>query len=415
MNLPYKLNRSKIISSIATLFSGSVVAQGMTTIALLFTARQLKVDGYGQYAACITITSMLSIIFSLGLDVWLLREGGRNPSQISKIAGSIITIKAIIGAIWILVLWFLVPLINQQTFPASILHLSIILLWSDTLLATCLSSFKAVLHNNTPAILEAVADAVWLGLTLVLISLGKQQPEAYLSVRVLISLLSLCVAIVFLFRKFGLQIDTSIARRALSECFPFASSEFLAMVTMRVDVVIVSIYLGSIATGLYSPAVGLVNIAFVAPQAVYLVMMPVLSNLFSSHPQQASKTALRTIGLSLSLGMGLTLVFFVGSPLVVWVLGDSFIGSVPILKILSWVLLFKCGSYAMATILIATNQQIKRTNIQIISAVSNIGLNLLVVNRFGILGVASVYVFTEIILFGGYSFFALRRMRFHGN
>jgi O-antigen/teichoic acid export membrane protein len=73
MAIPFELNRSKIFGSIATLFSGSVVAQGMTALALLLTARQLKVDAYGQYTACITITSMLSILFSLGLDVWLLR------------------------------------------------------------------------------------------------------------------------------------------------------------------------------------------------------------------------------------------------------------------------------------------------------------------------------------------------------
>ena len=51
MAMVFELKRSKIIRSITTLFSGSVVAQGMTTLALLFTARQLNVDGYGQYAA----------------------------------------------------------------------------------------------------------------------------------------------------------------------------------------------------------------------------------------------------------------------------------------------------------------------------------------------------------------------------
>ena len=384
MTIPYKLNRSKIISSIATLFSGSIIAQGMTTLALLFTARQLKVDGYGQYAACITLTSMLTIFFSLGLDVWLLREGGRNPSQIAKIAGSVLSVKAIIGLAWILVMWFLVPLFNQQTFPASLLRLSIILLWSDSLLGTCLNSFKAVLQNKIPAVVEASADMIWFILTLILIYYGLQQPEAYLQIRVVVSLLASCSAFIILLRRFGIQLNRQIIRRAVREFFPFANSEFLSMVSMRVDVLIVSVFLGSIATGLYSPAVGLVNIAFLVPLAVHLVMVPVLSNLFDNHPQQAVKTAFRSIALSLVIGMGLTILYFVGSPFVVRVLGASFIGSVPILKILSWVLLFKCGSYAMAAILVATNQQIRRTNIQMVSAVLNIALNILVVRRIGI-------------------------------
>jgi hypothetical protein len=93
MALPINIDRSKIIANIATLFSGSIVAQGMTALTLLLTARQLQVDSYGQYAACITLTSMLSILFSLGLDIWLLREGGKAPHQIGDLAGSVLGVK----------------------------------------------------------------------------------------------------------------------------------------------------------------------------------------------------------------------------------------------------------------------------------------------------------------------------------
>jgi O-antigen/teichoic acid export membrane protein len=411
MAIPFEINRSKIVGNIATLLSGSIVAQGMTAFALLITARQLKVDGYGQYTACITLTSMLSIIFSLGLDVWLLREGGRAPSRIAEIAGSVLSIKALIGLIWILGLWFIVPFFNQQSFPTTLLHWSVILLWSDTLLATCLTTFKSVLQTKTPAILEASADAIWFGLTLLLISLRMQQAEVYLRIRVLVSILALGITFIFLFRRFGLRFNLSIIRQAITEAFPFATSDFLSMINMRGDVVIVSLILGKTATGIYSPAVGLVNMAFLVPLAVYLVMVPVLSNLYNHHSQQAAKTAIRTIALSLMLGVGLTIVFILGSPLVVLVLGQSYTGSIQILKILSWVLLFKCGSYAMAAILVATDQQINRTNIQIIAALSNIVLNLIAVTWLGIQGVAYIYVLTEMILFGGYTLFVVRKIR----
>jgi O-antigen/teichoic acid export membrane protein len=200
-----------------------------------------------------------------------------------------------------------------------------------------------------------------------------------------------------------------LAILALKGSFPFAASEFLAMITMRADVVIVSLTLGKTATGLYSPAVGLVNMAFLVPLAVYLVMVPVLSNLYQNHSQQATKTAIRTIALSLFLGIGLTLLVRIGSPLIILLLGPSYTASVAILKILSWVLLFKCGSYAMAAILVATDRQMKRTSIQVIAALANIILNFSIVFWLGIKGVAYVYVFTEIILFAGYSYYALRK------
>lgn len=408
MAIPFEINRSKIISNIATLFSGSVVAQGMTAVALLLTARQLEVDGYGQYAACITLTSILSIIFSLGLDIWLLREGGKASHQIAGLAGTVLGIKGAIGLFWALFLFIISPLLNQQSFPNSLLQWSAVLIWSDTLLATCLTAFKSSLHNKTPSILEASADTIWFGLTLLLMGLGFRDPEYYIRIRTLVSLFALSTALWLLFRRFGLQFNFQIARSALRETFPFAASDFLAMITMRADVVIVSLTVGKTATGLYSPSVGLVNMAFLAPMAIYSVMLPVLSNLYEHHPTQAQTTAIRTILLSLVVGIGLSGVYFLGAPLVTTLLGESYKGSILVLRILSLVLLFKCGSFAMAAIMVATNQQVKRTSIQVFAAIANIVLNYLVVFHFGINGVAWVYVITEIILFFGYTWYVWR-------
>ena len=408
MAIPFELKRSKIIGNIATLFSGSVVAQGMTAITLLLTARQLQVDGYGQYAACITLISMLSILFSLGLDNWLLREGGRAPFKVGDIAGSVLAIKGIFGPIWIIILFLLSPILNQQSFPSTLLRWSVILIWSDTLLATCLTVFKSMLHNKVPSIIEASADTIWLGCTLLLMWYGLSQPEAFMKIRVFVSLMALSVSLLILVRRFNLHFHLNIAREALASSFPFASSDFLAMITMRADVVIISLTIGKTATGLYSPSVGLVNMAFLAPMAIYMVMLPVLSNLYKYHPQQAQITALRTILLSLMVGIGLTFVYFIGAPLITTLLGPTYQGSIDVLKILSWVLLFKCGSFAFATIMVATNQQAKRTLIQVIAAITNIVLNLLVVFRYGINGVAFVYVLTEIIIFTGYAWFVWR-------
>lgn len=56
----------------------------------------------------------------------------------------------------------------------------------------------------------------------------------------------------------------------------------------------------------------------------------------------------------------------------------------------------------MITILIAAHQQRQRTAIQAIAAFANVLINLLVVNRFGITGVAAVYAVSEFILLLGY-------------
>ena len=401
-------NRRVIAQNIATLFSGSIVAQGMTALALLLTARQLSVDGYGQYAACVAISSVASILFSLGLDLWLLREGGQEPGRLATYAGSVLAIKGSFGILWVVGFIVLAPWLKQETYPASLLRWSVILIWLDTLLATTLTAFKAGLRNRVPAVLEASADAVWCGLTVGMLFFGVRQPEHYIIGRVIVSAGALAVGWIMLQRNFGLHFDITVARGALRGAFPFATSEFLGMVTMRADVVIVGLLLGKIATGYYSPAVGLINMAFLAPLAVYLVAVPVLSNLYQNNPGQARKTTKRFLVLSLALGLLLTIGIWTAAPLAVYLLGPAFEGSVIILRILSLVLVFKSGSFVMAASILATNQQAKRTLVQAVAAAFNIGANLLVAAWFGISGVAWVYVLTEVTLLTGYAWIVWR-------
>ena len=74
---PTKITRHTIISNIATLFTGSAIAQGLTAITFILTARILGPEQYGQYTASMTLAIFCSIVFSLGLNLWLLQEGGR--------------------------------------------------------------------------------------------------------------------------------------------------------------------------------------------------------------------------------------------------------------------------------------------------------------------------------------------------
>ena len=405
-----QLNRRTVVQNIATLFSGSIVAQGMTALALLLAARQLGVDGYGQYAACVALTSITAILFSLGLDLWLLREGGRDRVQLPVYAGSVLGIKAILGVGWMAGFFLIAPYLKQETYPVSLLRWSVILIWLDNLLATALTAFKAALCNRVPEILEAGAALLWFGLTVVLIVLGTSQPILFLVIRIPVTAAALILGLFKLKSMIGLRYDSAIARLGLRNAFPFAASDFLAMVMMRADVVIVSLTLGQTATGLYSPAIGLVHLGFLAPIAIYLVAVPVLSNLFQNRPQQARRTSTRTILLSFGLGVCLTAGFAVGAPIVVKLLGPGYQDSVDIIRILSLVLLFKSGSYGMAAIILANDQQARRTLVQTVAAVINLLANLLVVYWVGIRGVAGVYVLTEFILLIGYSWIVWRKL-----
>jgi O-antigen/teichoic acid export membrane protein len=405
-SLPYAWNRRNLIGNVAVLFSNSALSQGMTALALLLTARQLGSATFGQYAACFALTGILSVGFNLGLDIWLLREGGRAGAALAESVGSVFAIKLLFGAAWAGAVLLLAPWLNPDSFPPRLLVLSALAVWFDGLLATGLAAFKASLRNTYTLALESSTDGLWLAGTLVLAGIGAERAEPYIALRAAAMFAGLLASVALVRRAIGLRASLATARRFLRAAPPFASSEFLASAAARLDVTIVAFALGKGAVGLYSPAVSLVNALFLIPASIYLVMVPVLSKLFATDLPQARRTAWRFTLLIMAAGGGsFVLLLALANPLVS-ILGQSYRGTGSIVQILSAILFFKSISFAMAAVLIATGRQTQRVFVQAFAVALNAALNLLVVFWLGIHGVAGVYLLTEIVLAGGYFWLA---------
>ena len=401
-SVPLDVTRRNLFGNIAKLFSNSAISQGFTALALLLTARELGATIYGQLAACLALASVLSVGFNLGLDIWLLREGARSQYRISELIGSSLSIKLGLGLIWVLVLSLIGLILQNPSFPPALLTLTAIMVWLDSILMTALSAFKASLRNEYTLIIESSSDFIWFIGTLILIYQGTKLPEVYVTLRLVILIATCIIAYYLIHRLLGLHISREIIQISLKACPPYALSEFLALALMRLDVIIVAFALGNYSVGLYSPAVSIVNALFFIPLSVYMVMVPSLSHLFESDLLQAWKSSKR-FSLLLSVVGGLSsILLFVCADWVVSLLGESFAGSGMILRILSVILLLKSLSFAMAGILVAGGRQSQRVIIQAIAVVLGTLLNLAVVVRFGINGVAVVFVITELILFLGY-------------
>jgi O-antigen/teichoic acid export membrane protein len=403
------LTRREIMRHITFVFSGSAVAQGVTALALLTIARQLGPAHYGQYAACYTLASFASIVFHLGLDSWLLREGGRTPERLDRLAGSIFAIRLFGGALWLAVMTILALLLNaggevfRQRLPAGVLILSALVVWLDCLLAATLVTYRAAMRNKIGSPLEAGVDTVWLATTILLILAGDHRAGAYLASRAVVLLIGLAISLKILWKYVPLKPDRETVIQIVREAPPFASSDFLGWSLARLDVLVVTFTLGEKAVGIYSPAVSLVSALFLVPYAVYGVMVPVLSRLYLNNPRQMRLTTMRMLLLLLAIGLGLAVFTSLVTPLVVTVLGKSFGETLDILRILSVILIVKCPNMGIAALIVITGKQTRRVGVQVMAVSFNLLLNLAVVYRFGIRGVAVVYVLTELLLLFGYA------------
>lgn len=410
-----RLTRREIVQHITVVFSGTAVAQGVTALALLAIARRLGANHYGQYAACYTLASFVSIVYHLGLDSWLQREGGRTPERLGVLAGSVLAVRGFGGAVWLVGMTVLALVLNsastyfRQRLPADVLILASLVVWLDCLLNSTLVTFRTALRNKIGSPIEAGVDTLWLVSTVCLIIAGEKQATVYLAVRAGVLVFGLTLSTWLLRRFIRLQKDGKTIWRILRESPPFASADFLGWSLARLDVLVVTFTLGERAVGIYSPAVSLVSALFLVPLAVYGVMLPVISRLHLSNPRQMHLTTIRTLLLLSVIGLGLAGITFLGTPLAIAALGNSYGETLFILRILSILLIFKCPNIGVAAYIVATGKQAQRVGVQIFAVLFNLLVNLAVVYHFGVRGVAVVYVMTEFLLLVGYSWVALRK------
>jgi O-antigen/teichoic acid export membrane protein len=366
-------------------------------------ARQLGPGAFGQYAASLSLTRLASVLFSLGLNGWLLRNGGRDKERLGSISTACLSLKAGLGVIWLLGIVLVSPRLDQDAFPASLVCLSALSLWLEELANTVWTIFKSVLRNNVTLGLMVGSQALLFLLTLALATTGMKEAHGYLVGRVAASAVSSAVALIIVARVFGMRLEFTDVRCALKETLPFGASIALATIYGQADVTIVAHWLGKTAAGLYSPAISLMTAFFLTPAAIYGVMLPLLSQSHLESPELVRRTSTRlvawTTALGGALGGGMILI---AHPLVLFVYGSEFAVSGDVLAVLSGVLALKCLSFSLAAIVVAVGWQNRRVIVQALSATLNIALNVLIVQTLGIMGVAKVYVLSEAVLVFGY-------------
>ena len=403
-----KFDRFTIVRNIATLFTGTVITQGLTALLLILTARQLGPEYYGQYTSTMTLATLLSIFFNLGFNLWLLREGGQSPSKIGEIIGSIFAVKLFSGIIWLILIALIAQYIHLSALPSKLFLLAAVTILISSLYTTILTSFKAILRNEYNSSLEALSVIGQLFVVLILIYQGDQDVNHYVSSRAGVLFVFLLISIAMAFALLHPRYNLSTVRRAIYQSPPYAASELLAWMFMRVDLLIIAIRLDEYSVGIYSAAEGVLNTLFFVPGIVSFVIIPVLSNLFSTDVRQAWLTAGRSLILHVFIGAGMFLAIFFGAPILVFIFGPAYADTSKVMQILSVIILFHSLSYGVSSILVATNQQTSRSLVQFIAVIINIVLNLLVVKRAGINGVAIVYIITEVVLLAGYSWLVIK-------
>ena len=359
----------------------------------------------GVFQFALTFTAMLP--FYWGLPSLLAREVARRPgdSRLWVEAGTLIAIIA--GAIFtgLFVIGTHVVGASQQT--AFALPVAALGMAFDGIARVEFAVFWAWERMRLETIATVLQETLFLVMTAVVLASGggvRGALIAFTASRALGAAAGWVVVGRYLGRLPVPRSDLTFLRQTVKRCTPFAVNDTLTLTYMRADSVMLGIFRGPVAVGLYQAGTNLVLYLNVLARCINHALYPRMSKAWPARREEFGRlrdASFRVIGV---IGMPIMVASLLLAPRTFGFLyGERFDRAVLTYQLLVLVIPIRMLSHTFSLALASMNQQTRRTALVSVAAGSNLALNLYFIPRWSYLGAAITTVICETGLFATYA------------
>lgn len=358
----------------------------------LVVARHLGPTRLGSLSYCAALVALLGFVPSLGIDATLKRDLISSPHRTTELMASGFVLRGITGLIGCILVWILASvgygLSSTEARIVTVLALS--LLQPAIFLPELWLQAHLRARSTTAAQLASLAAMgavrIWLVWT-----------DASLTAFAwaMVGEMVLSGAGVFAGAHFaGMRMPLSSARIAtmralLKESWPLMFASLAIVVYMKIDEVMLRQLAGPTEVGLYSAAVRLSEVWYFLPMALSSSLLPTLIRARQKGPFEYSKRQQQYYDLSAALAYALSVPVALASPFIVrMAYGNEFAAAGQILSVHIWSSVFVFLGVARGQWLVNEGLQRFYLAATCLGAIVNVGLNLILIPRWGGLGAA---------------------------
>jgi len=390
----------KVAHNAGLLAVTNVLVRGLGMGMMIVLARYLGPGHYGTYQRSEAFVYLFSIVVNLGLDMILTREVAKHRSRASEYFSGILVCKAITGLV---AYGLILGVAMSRGYSGDLLWAIRIfgaILLLNSFSETCGAVFQGFQEMRYVALAHLAAQLVFL-------STGLACVLTHRSLHWILASLALGAVAQWIFSALVLRRSFHVrwsfpgfatVRFLLRESLPLALAASFVLVYQQIDAVMLGEYKGDAEVGLYKAGAKFLLLFSVLRDSLMVSIYPVFASLARSEPGRLSTLLSRVVRYQVGIGLYFILCFVLLSRLAPALLGPSFHHSGSVLPILGWILLPQTISIACGRALIASGKQNRLLLSTGISLGVNVGLNLMWIPRYGILGAAGASVVSEIVV-----------------
>jgi polysaccharide transporter, PST family len=387
-----KSTRRRVTANMTWLLADGIVRLAVVFVVGVFVARYLGPARFGDLSFATAIVSIFIAISSIGLDPLLVRELVRRIDSHASLMGTVFWLRLVAGAVGSLaaigVAYVLVPedlhlvaltVISSAAIVAR--AFGVIELWfqhailSSRAVAARLASL-AVASTVRIVLVVLEADLVWFAVAI--------SVEALLTAfgLVVVYAISRGPSFVHAFRM-------NEAKRLLAEGWPGIGASLSVILYMRVDQVMLGMLSSAGELGNYAVSVKLIEAASFLPVLVLASIMPVLvasqRDSVATYSRQLGRLYIAMLYGSATIALVLSTL---GPALILFAFGDAYATASAVIRVYAWSFVFVSMSTTTGKWLYIEGLVPYTFTIQGLGAALNMGLNLVLIPRYGGYGAA---------------------------
>ncbi|MBD3341570.1 MAG: oligosaccharide flippase family protein [Candidatus Lokiarchaeota archaeon] len=384
-----KLVKHHTFRNISYLTLGNVLSQIIALIGAFYIPKLLGPRGYGVYNIVITYVSFFTVFTLSGLTKVIIRQAAKDVSKTKEILEDTIGLRNLFSvfatALCLVVVFFLDYERGTKVY---------ILIYSTSLLFRgAFSSIDAIfLAHQKMKILGTIAvlkQLIKVPLSIVLLYLGYGVLSliiAHLFIEI-ISLFYIYVSSKKLI-VFNVFSKVKVLKDYVLSGIRFSLLEFLNILSGRIDLIMLSFLTTPENVGIYALAYRLVEKGFIIRTPISQSLFPYYSNKFNNKKPNVRNLIIHTALILIPMIFFLLPAIILIEPVIAKVIGNEFVESAGIFKILVLYFILNFSVIPWGLYLQVTDKEKIVLKLTFFKSILNIGGNIVLFYYFGLLGIA---------------------------
>lgn len=372
---------------------------GIVVVVLL--TRELGVTGFGEWSTILAVAGIVGYIGDLGLEAAAVRAGASEEEERhGEIVGTLLVLRLLLAVPATVATVATVLLLARSTAMATAGTL-VALLMPVSAVSTLRVVFQLRIRNGIPIAVMTVNSVIWTG---AVVTLAATRSTTLVTVAAaLFAANSLTTGLLATLAIRSQRLRFGAIRRwgpdMMRVGLVVGLGQVLTLAYVRVDQALVLYFTDERQAGLYGAAYQLLDRAQLLPMAVLTTLLPLLAAAHATDWTRLGHTVARGVDVLAFASFPVFAFSLVAAkPFLELLFGTEFGAAAPALPILMAAFVLTAFGFLIGNLALVAGTQGRLVGIAAAALVFNVGLNVLLLPRFGFIAAAWATLATEVLV-----------------